>query len=514
MSTGNSGRSRFKDRMYKNKILNILRKKFGKDINIEDAKEYLEVKKIDKDKEKENNIIYYNFKKAVGDFPVEKKVDKHKSKGTTSLNNISNSREKSKIVKPLILPVPFVFSNTKAIDKYESLKRNGKDLEYIPSSIKETQEKRDNNKEEKIINKQDEILKKIKDKLIKQLNELEVIESDMYLLETNSKDMYKKEELEEQRKKIEILLNRVNNIIKQYNIFKNNLYLDNNIIWLDDKNLVDDIIEYRNMLSDISDNEILEKNIALLEEYQIIYDKIVKIENKNNLLEKENEKRLEELKEKDHDYNEYENKTKEIEKTKLTIERFLLKQNKAMDNLEKRIGNIDAREMTEYKIQGLNKLMFFNFKYIAGLLLLPFKGIFPCLAMNAVATREMIKNMNETINLEQRKYFIYSATDYDRELNYKLYSIEDVGGMLDSNIDDISRLEKDIYERFRYYDYEKTQKILKKLRVMKEVLNDNRYKLEKIKSRVNTNIKKNKKVLTRVRNLNQLEKNNNKIDMN
>ena len=50
-----------------NKIMNVL---------TEDAKEYLEVKKIDKDKEKENNIIYYNFKKAVGDFPVEKKIDK------------------------------------------------------------------------------------------------------------------------------------------------------------------------------------------------------------------------------------------------------------------------------------------------------------------------------------------------------------------------------------------------------------------------------------------------------
>ena len=77
---------------------------------------------------------------------------------------------------------------------------------------------------------------------------------------------------------------------------------------------------------------------------------------------------------------------------------------------------------------------------------------------------------------------VYEAPDYLTELDYTLYSLADVGMMLDSNIDRLKSLELEIKEKFQNYDPEKTEQILNNITKMRKILDNNQIQIRKSKN--------------------------------
>lgn len=434
-------------------------------------------------------------------------------------NSNSNKKElkkeekkETKIEENIIIPkvsyerygIPVISEKKFKQEIEESIEKTNQKKQEVNAHINEKPQKKvkQESEQDKIISKRDIVLKKIKNKLKKEINELEVIESELYLINEGRLSYKDKQELEEDRNKILLLFNKVKKIKEQYQIFKDNPYLDD-IIWLDDSTLVDDIIEFKNMVNSSNDIKLVTENLKLYEEYKFLYDEVAKIEKENIRLEEANQRKLAELKEQDERYDAYINSSKEFEIIALKMDRFLVKQDKAMSNLSKKIEHITETEVIEHQIKNLDKLLYFNAKYFFALLLTPLKGVFPSIAMNAISSKQMVENIRKTVHIEEIKRKVYQADDYISELNYTLYSLNDVSSILDNNIDNLSSLETEIKEKFLRYDSDKVERILQNIKKMRKILDNNRYKLEKVKTSVYGNIKKNEKVKKKVLELNK-----------
>ena len=91
-----------------------------------------------------------------------------------------------------------------------------------------------------------EIISKIRDNFIDKLDELEVLESELYLLSVEERDTLELKKIKELEKKIRDIIKEVNEIIDQYNLYNKNYYMDN-FIGLEDRFIVDDILNYRDL---------------------------------------------------------------------------------------------------------------------------------------------------------------------------------------------------------------------------------------------------------------------------
>lgn len=400
-------------------------------------------------------------------------------------NHNEKSPEKNKLQELKIPPVPSLLSSP-------TKENNKKEQKKVEEQI---------TKEKQLNDQKDLILKKIKNKLKKELNELEVIESELYLINKGQIDYQTKEKIEEERKKLMELIEKIKKLKEQFQIFKENSYLED-IIWLNDECLMDDIIKYKE-LATLEDKENIKKHYQLFEEYKSLYIKLEETEKTNQKLDEQNKQKMELKKEQDKSYDAYVENTKEFQKIGLKMDKFLIKQENNMNKLASQIEKITSREVIEKQIKNLDKLLYYDAKYFFALLLTPLKGVFPSIAMNAVATKKMVDNIRKTVHIEEIKKTIYEAPDYLAELDYTLYSLADIGMMLDSNIDRLKSLESEIKTKFQNYDPEKTEQILKNITKMRKILDNNRYKLEKVKTSVYGNIKKNEKVKKRVKELNK-----------
>ena len=470
--------------------------RFGVPINksVNQVKEYQKLEKLEN--EKKEKIEKQLEKSAPSQIPnITHKKGIPEQKQSTTSSNFSKTEDLQKKQK----------HNDTSPEKNKPQELNITPPPVLPeaNSITEEQKKitQQLEKEKQLNNQKDQILKKIKNKLKKELNELEVIESELYLINKGQIDYQSKEKIEEERKKLMQLIEKIKKLKEQYQIFKENNYLED-IIWLNDEGLMDDIIKYKE-LATTEDKEDVKKHLELFEEYKILYVKLEEIEKENQKLDEQNKQKLELRKEQDKSYDAYVENTKEFQKKSLKMDKFLIKQENNMNKLASQIEKITSREVIEKQIKNLDKLLYYDAKYFFALLLTPLKGVFPSIAMNAVATKKMVDNIRKTVHIEEVKKKVYEAPDYLTELDYTLYSLADVGMMLDSNIDRLKSLELEIKEKFQNYDPEKTEQILNNITKMRKILDNNRYKLEKVKTSVYGNIKKNEKVKKRVKELNK-----------
>ena len=470
--------------------------RFGVPINksVNQVKEYQKLEKIENEKKEK----------------IEKQLE---MSVTTPIPNIIPQKG---IPEQKQSPISSSFSKTEKLQKEQkrndisSEKDNHQELTNYPTptfpkSNDITEEQKNISqqleKEKQLNDQKDLILKKIKNKLKKELNELEVIESELYLINKGQIDYQTKEKIEEERKKLMQLIEKIKKLKEQFQIFKENSYLED-IIWLNDEGLMDDIIKYKE-LATTEDKEEVKKHLELYEEYKSLYIKLEETEKENQKLDEQNKQKMELRKEQDKSYDAYVENTKEFQKIGLKMDKFLIKQENNMNKLASQIEKITSREVIEKQIKNLDKLLYYDAKYFFALLLTPLKGVFPSIAMNAVATKKMVDNIRKTVHIEEVRKKVYEAPDYLTELDYTLYSLADVGMMLDSNIDRLKSLELEIKEKFQNYDPEKTEQILRNITKMQKILDNNRYKLEKVKTSVYGNIKKNEKVKKRVKELNR-----------
>lgn len=358
-----------------------------------------------------------------------------------------------------------------------------------------------NDKKEVILNnKGTEIINKIKNSFESKIDELEVLSSELYLLSKVQDDVIELKKVEEVKKQINEIINKINVIIEQYNLYKKNYYMDN-VIDIDDNILVDDIINYRDLLNSLDKEKQFVKEYKALEEFKLLYSNLVDIKAETENLKAVNEDKILEYGIRDKKYDDIKLKIVSAldfeKKYSLEIDR----QNEYFDRLISKVSAIDSREYITSHMKGIGDLVGQSLKYMGLLILSPLAGLLPGIAMQTLATKNMIGNIYKHLHVEELKHIHYQAIDYDSEINHHLCDINYTEKLIDDTLRDVSNLKEDfmmIYDS-KLPGYDDT---LKKIQMIENKLIHNQNRVALVKKNLNKSKKMNDDKLSLVKKLN------------
>ena len=323
-----------------------------------------------------------------------------------------------------------------------------------------------------------EIMKKMKKEYDKKLCEIDVLESELFLLEEKNREEKDLEKCREIKKEINNIIEKINHIIEQYNIYKShNFELD--MLDIDDKSLVDDISDFKRLYEDSDIKRRLVSDYELINKYQDLYYNLNNIKNQVDEISKENNTKIDSLYNRDKKIDGYRKDIGDLEKiNKETID-FIYKQNEYLDDISKKVGNIDVSSITRYKLRGFGDILSSSVRYIGLLSLSPLTGRFPSIALNIMASRYMLHNLYNALTVDEITTTIYKAQDFQNDissklndLNYNIYSLNDAKGVI-----------KDIRVKFmEQFNYEDSSHIdmLKKINLLENNLENQETKQKSV----------------------------------
>ena len=348
-----------------------------------------------------------------------------------------------------------------------------------------------------------EIIDKIKEGFEEKLDELEVLESELYLLNLQQSSEVELKKVREIKKRINELIDRINELIGQYNLYKDNYYIDN-VIGLDDNILVDDIIDYRTLLDSFDDEKEFVKEYKALDEFKALYDNLVSVRDETEKIQEANEKKIEELDIRDKKYDEIKLGMVKALNIDYKCSYEMERQNEYFDELMSKISRIDRHEYVTSHLRGVGNLIGQSLRYMGLMLASPFAGLIPGISIQTIATRRMLANAYRHLHYEDVNHVYYEAIDYDSELNHHLTDVNYAEALVDDALKDVDRLRD---EFMRIYDsnipgYMDTLKDIDKIE--KKLLR-NQNKVAIVKKNLKVSKKLNESKLKRVRELNETE---------
>lgn len=347
------------------------------------------------------------------------------------------------------------------------------------------------------------ILLKIKKKINRLNNECDIIESEAYLIKKYANDKNLLEKAIVIRKEIEVLEEKLSEINKNINNIKENILIEPESI--NDEDLVDAILKYKELISDIEQSKLPNK-IKLLEEYKRLTIKLEELDMKTKNLEIESKTREKELSERDSRYKEAKEKMLNLDEINNRCD-DIIKNNKIyLDKLSSKIGTINKTKYTKYKLQGLNNLLSTSLKYIGLLSLTPLRGILPGIAAKTYATRKLVGSMYHSLHYEKQEKIVYSFENYNLELNNRICSISTVEENIDLALQEISNLKGEFIDKFLKYNLPEYNEAYKKIELLEQDVLNSRKKISLMKNKLIENKKTNKETLTKVRKLNSNSK--------
>lgn len=359
----------------------------------------------------------------------------------------------------------------------------------------------DSLKDEKLEKLRDEIIGKIQGSFEDKLDELDVLESEIYLLSKEEETVLVMSQIREIRKKINDSIERLNQIIEQYHFYKKNYYMDY-ITSIDDEVLVDDLIDYKFLLDSLDDEKKFVKEYKNLDEFQRLYDHLKMVKSEVLQLKENTIKKEIEVSERDQKYLEITDSMFRVNKVNQSCNEELERQNEYFSSLMKKVNQIDREEYTTYHLRGLGELVSMSLRYAGLMLMSPFRGFLPGIGLQTIATRRLIGNIRNNLHMEEVRHVHYEAINYDNEINSKLTDVFHVSSMIDDTLKDIKRLR----EEFMYqYDssvpgYDDTMDKIDKI-YLTIVRNQN--KVDKIEKNLKYSKKLNEDKMVRVRKLNE-----------
>ena len=324
---------------------------------------------------------------------------------------------------------------------------------------------------------------KIKKKINKLSNEYDIIESEAYLIKKYGNDKNLLERATAIKKEIEVLEEKLSKINKNINNIKENILIEPESI--NDEDLVESIIKYKELISDIEESKLPNK-IKLFDEYKKLTIKLEELGIKTKNLEEETKTREKELSERDSRY-------KEAKEKMLNLDEI---NNRSDDKIK----------YTKYKLQGLNNLLSISLKYIGLLSLTPLRGILPGIAAKTYATRKLVGSMYHSLHYEKQEKIVYSFENYNLELNNRICSISTVEENIDLALQDINNLKGEFRNKFLKYNLPEYSEAYKKIELLEQDVLNSRKKIFLIKNKLVENQKVNKETLTKVRKLNSNSK--------
>lgn len=347
------------------------------------------------------------------------------------------------------------------------------------------------------------ILLKLKKKLNKLTNECDIIESEAYLINKYSNDKNLLEKAIKIRKEIEILEEKIDKINKEFNIIKKDLL--QNPKEIQDEDLLNDILKYKEIVKSIEQSKLPHK-IKLLEEYQLLMNKIENLENKTEKLEKEKEDREKELSTRDNRYKEAKEKMANLDEINKECNNIINKNKKYIEELNSKVGIINTKKYTKYKLQGLNNLLTTSLKYVGLLSLTPLRGLLPGIAAKTFATRKLVSNMYHSIHYEKQEKIIYTFENHYSEINSKICDINIIETDISSALREIAILKSEFKDKFLKYNLKEYDEAYRKIELLEEDVFSSSQKIKIMKTKLITNQKQNKETLKKVRKLNENNK--------
>lgn len=217
-----------------------------------------------------------------------------------------------------------------------------------------------------------------------------MLQSEFYVFsELENEDIYVNE-CQTEIQEIKKLLSKVKSLKEKYDFLKENVDFEY-IFEYDDDLLIDKIIELKSLCS-INDLNNTVNDYKILDEYQFLYLKIDKLQERAFKLEEEKRKKVEELKQRDIDFEKMKESIYDVDKENKRYTNFVMKQELILKQLDENISFIDSIERTSYRLKGFGDLLGNSFKYLGLLLVNPLKGLVPGIATQTLITKNIIHN--------------------------------------------------------------------------------------------------------------------------
>lgn len=345
------------------------------------------------------------------------------------------------------------------------------------------------------------LINKIKSSFQDKLDELNVIESELYLVGVDIDDALEMKKIIEIKKKIKKIIDEINSIIEEYNLYNKNYYMES-FVGIEDRFLEADIVNYRRLL-DSSDNEkAFVREYKLLDEFKSLYNKLSNIKNDTMNLMDSNEEKRKNFDIRDKKYKRIVDGVLKITNVEMECLGKIKEQNKYLKELSSKLTVIDKEEYVTMHLRGMGELISQSLRYVGLRMLSPLSGLIPSIAVNTLMTRQLIGNIRNNLRYEKVKHVYYKAYDYDRELSDRIIDVDYTEDLILDTLDDIKKLKEDFLMQYdsKISGYEDT---LKKINEVEEIIYRNQNSISKIKKRLIQNKKINQNKLVKVKKLNE-----------
>ena len=314
--------------------------------------------------------------------------------------------------------------------------------------------------------------------------------------------MITSEEVEEEVKRLEELLKKVTKLIEQVKILNDNYKFEDilNITDFQDQNIVNDIIEFRDILDTSDHAEKLTEKYKMLDNFIVLYREVYI---KNNVIKKNKEKassKLKDTKDKEKKYLKFGEDADNIKKINDDCKIIIDKQNEYLAVLQRRINNIDASRVMEYRVMGTDNILRSMLMYMGIMMAMPFKNKKNKNIMSSVIVGNMLRNLNRPRG-EFREKTKYDAIDLSDEIYNHLGEVEIVATIIDSTLDDIIRMKEEFSRNYKgkVPGYEEVESKLQEIEL--NILN-NKKQIEKEFNSLSESIMVNDRKLVKVKELN------------
>ena len=459
-------------------------------------------------------LLKLKFKRKPSTTPKEESPKKTKLTtigGILLQPNIVNEK-KPKVVKPkkiIITPQIIDFSKSnkpnKNIDKQPVVETPKKE------NVKTNQQVNPISKEE-IINKPKEkidylnnqIVNKIKKRLVKYLDEIEMLESELYVIGTISKDEATIEELNKTKAKVNALINKINSLKEKYKLIKN--YVDNELFVDDKDDFLDEDIDYLKQLATSAEIGKNKSTIKKIKEYKLLSLELDVIEAKVKDLNSIKEKKKEELNLRDDNYQKLLDTYINNRTISEQCQKMMAEQEKALASIN--VNDIEAITNTTTRLVGMGEVFRSGLKYI-GTVMNPFKYTRNGIAQSTILAKRLVDNALNNVHMETRTKISYQATDYSYEIDRCLNELEYVSNTIDKSLEDITYLKnRYISELIKYkYRVPKIAKTYQDIIKLENLLLSNKRKTQMMINKTNNLELANKNKLIKVKKLNNQEQN-------
>lgn len=431
---------------------------------------------------KETKKKYFNV--ALNDNIIDKKASVNtqfefcENKDTIRAKGISNLKD---------------VSNVKLMDQGLPKKAVG---------IKQTSNINSNNNSYNIQILESKILSKVETIINDYKNKLEIIGTDIYVLNTYIEDNKTKEKCKQEKEQIQSIIEKINKIKEQYKILKSkNIELD--YLGIDNSLLIDDIYKYKKLVNNINDISKYQDKYKKSEIFLETNSLLETIENSIKKLEKSNKNKMNKISIDEKKFIEIKDDLFKYSFEFSRFNNFIEGQNSIIENMKDKVGEINSYEEKITKFIGYDKLLFNNLKYISLLLLSPLKGLFPVIATSTLATKNTIDLLKKQVHIEESKQIVYTAENYEKQITTNISSVNDMKYLISSSISDIKKIKEKLRQDKSLSSSLEYKNIMGKINDIEIVLNNNKNKLDIIETKLNGYKKINSDKLVKVRKLNE-----------